>query len=336
MKAKPEFDSRFLAYYLKSEPFQQFIRGVLGDKSAQPNASASTMTKAPLRAPRDLAEQRRIAHILGTLDDKIELNRRMNETLEAMARALFNSWFVNFDPVRAKAEGRDTGLSPRLADLFPSRLVDSPLGPIPEGWEVRPLGGLLEVIETGGRPRGGVAKYTSGVPSIGAESIVGLGIHDFTKTKYVPREFFDGMSRGRIQDGDVLLYKDGGKPGQFEPHATLVGEGFPFQECAINEHVYRLRASDALGQSYLYLLLTSESAMEEMRRKGTGVAIPGLNSTQVKSLVAIAPPGPLVRDFSDRAGPLVQRICVNGNESRSLAASRDALLGDLLRSRPRA
>ena len=90
-----------------------------------------------------LPEQRAIAHILGTLDDKIELNRRMNETLEAMARALFKSWFVDFDPVRAKAEGRDPGLPKPLADLFPARLVDSELGEIPEGWRPMPLGDVL-------------------------------------------------------------------------------------------------------------------------------------------------------------------------------------------------
>ena len=95
LQAKPEFDPRFLAYYLRSDDFWTFIRGVLGDKSAQPNASASTMTKAPLRAPEDKYEQRAIAHILGTLDDKIELNRRMNETLEAIAQALFKPWFVD-------------------------------------------------------------------------------------------------------------------------------------------------------------------------------------------------------------------------------------------------
>ena len=86
-----------------------------------------------------LAEQRAIAHILGTLDDKIELNRRMNETLEAMARALFKSWFVDFDPVRAKAEGRDPGLPKPLADLFPDSFEDSELGEIPKGWKVGPL-----------------------------------------------------------------------------------------------------------------------------------------------------------------------------------------------------
>ena len=123
LQAKPDFSARFLAYFLKSEAFWQFIRGVLGDKSAQPNASASTMTAAPLRAPRDKAEQCAIAHILGMLDDKIELNRRMNATLEAMARALFRSWFVDFDPVRAKMEGRDTGLPKDIC-----RPVPRPLG----------------------------------------------------------------------------------------------------------------------------------------------------------------------------------------------------------------
>ncbi len=90
-----------------------------------------------------LTEQRAIAHILGTLDDKIELNRRMSETLEAMARALFKSWFVDFDPVRAKMEGRDTGLPREIANLFPSRMVESELGEIPEGWEVRTLGDMI-------------------------------------------------------------------------------------------------------------------------------------------------------------------------------------------------
>ena len=136
LQPKPEFDGRFLSYYLKSDMFWSYIRGVLGDKSAQPNASASTMTKAPLTFPRNIDEQRAIAHVLGTLDDKIELNRRMNETLEAMARALFKSWFVDFDLVRAKMEGRDPGLPKPLAELFPDRLVDSELGEIPEGWGI--------------------------------------------------------------------------------------------------------------------------------------------------------------------------------------------------------
>ena len=120
----------------------------------------NALTKGMIEAfdvpvPEDVAEQRAIAHILGTLDDKIELNRRMNETLEAMARALFKSWFVDFDPVRAKMEGRHTGLPRRhLADLFPDRLVDSEMGEIPEGWEVTSLkvvGSLTTANQTAGK-----------------------------------------------------------------------------------------------------------------------------------------------------------------------------------------
>lgn len=155
LKARPDFDSRFLAYYLKSDDFWTFIRGVLGDKSAQPNASASTMTKAPLRAPRDKSEQRAIAHILGTLDDKIELNRKQNETLEAMARALFKAWFVDFEPVRAKMEGRWVrgqslpGLPAHLFDLFPDKLVESELGDIPEGWGVKKIEDVITRLSVG-------------------------------------------------------------------------------------------------------------------------------------------------------------------------------------------
>jgi len=139
-----DFDARFLSYYLQSPKFLSYIQGVIGDKSAQPNASASTMTSAPLFAPKHITEQRAIAHILGTLDDKIDLNRRMNETLEAMARALFKSWFVDFDPVRAKMEGRVTGLPPQLAALFPDRLVPSELGEIPAGWDTYSLDELAD------------------------------------------------------------------------------------------------------------------------------------------------------------------------------------------------
>ena len=108
--------------------------------SAQPSLNRKLHSIRSSRHVPPLAEQRAIAHILGTLDDKIELNRRMNETLEAMARALFKSWFVDFDPVRAKAEGRDPGLPQPIADLFPDRFEDSELGEIPAGWKVEHCG----------------------------------------------------------------------------------------------------------------------------------------------------------------------------------------------------
>ena len=142
-------DPRFISYFLRELDFFAY-----SDKAAVPGLNRNHLHQATVRYPTDVSEQRAIAHILGTLDDKIELNRRMNETLEEMARALFKSWFVDFDPVRAKMEGRDTGLPPDVAALFPDRLVESELGEIPEGWEVGCLAGIAVAPRRGADPTG--------------------------------------------------------------------------------------------------------------------------------------------------------------------------------------
>ena len=128
-----QLDGVFLLAYLRSRRVQNYIRNtILG--SAQPFMGLGTLRGFPVPLP-PITEQRAIAHILGTLDDKIELNRKTNETLEAMAKALFKSWFMDFDSVRAKAEGRSTGLPAEISDLFPDSLEDSELGEIPSGWQ---------------------------------------------------------------------------------------------------------------------------------------------------------------------------------------------------------
>ena len=139
-------DPRFISYFLSRLDFSAY-----SDKAAVPGLNRNHLHQALVHVPPH-PEQRAIAHILGTLDDKIELNRRMNETLEEMARALFKSWFVDFDPVRAKMDGRWRrgqslpGMPADLYDLFPDRLVASELGEIPDGWEVRPFGTLLDDV----------------------------------------------------------------------------------------------------------------------------------------------------------------------------------------------
>ena len=144
LKRNAGLDPRFASFLLSSHPYQELFISIATSSGGQANLSPKQILGASVRYP-EIGEQRAIARILGTLDDKIELNRCMNETLEAMAQALFKSWFVDFDPVRAKMAGRDTGLPQDLADLFPDRLVDSELGEIPEGWEVVPLPELIEV-----------------------------------------------------------------------------------------------------------------------------------------------------------------------------------------------
>jgi type I restriction enzyme S subunit len=318
-------DRHFLKYFFDSPTFQSFLARI---------SAISTISTLSLGLQKQLeiplpskAEQHAVVAILRAFDDKIELNQRMNETLEAMARAISKDWFVDFGPTRAKMEGRGRYLAPEIWALFPDRLDDKGK---PEGWRRTVIEDLLGELETGGRPKGGVSGYTDGVPSVGAESIVGLGKFDYAKTKYIPKEFFDGMNRGHVKSRDVLLYKDGGRPGEFEPHLTLVGDGFPFDTFAINEHVYRLRAKPDFGQALLYFWLSSDLAMEERRIKGTGVAIPGLNSTQVKSLTTLVPTPDVARSFDIFVEPMISRILANCNEAQSLTKMRDLLLPKLM------
>ena len=134
----------FYCYYFNSPTGRELVTSVASG-SVQQNLNITSLHRLIIPVP-PLREQRAIAHILGTLDDKIELNRRMNETLESMARAMFKAWFVDFDPVRAKAEGRDPGLPQAIADLFPDCFEDSELGEIPAGWRVRAIGELADVV----------------------------------------------------------------------------------------------------------------------------------------------------------------------------------------------
>ena len=252
LQAKPEFDARFLAYYLKSKEFWDYIRGVLGDKSAQPNASASTMTAAPFRAPRDKAQQRAIAHILGTLDDKIELNRRMNQSLEEMARALFKSWFVDFDPIRAKMDGRWRsgqslpGMPADLYDLFPDRLVASESGEIPEGWEVKALDEIANfrngLALQKFRPEDGedrlpvvkIAQLRSGRPDSG----------EWARASIDPSCI--------LEDGDVVFSWSGSL-------LVTIWSGGP---AALNQHLFKVTSTEYPKWFYLHCTL---SHLDEFR-----------------------------------------------------------------------
>lgn len=323
-----EINHKYVDYCLKSPMAVSWLNARLQGSVTQ-KINLGTLRDLPIPTlPRH--EQQAIAHVLSTLDGKVELNRRMNETLEGMARALFKSWFVDFDPVRHKDEGQEPKIPEHVANLFGNSFKDSRLGRIPSDWGLTRLGDVLSVIETGGRPKGGVRDITEGVPSVGAESIVGIGHFDYGKTKFVPREFFNDMKKGHVQHLDVLLYKDGGRPGVYEPHVTIVGDGFPFAEFCINEHVYRLRTDPTLPQGYLFFWLTSEAAMQEMRTRGTGVAIPGLNSTAVRELAVLEPSVPVLEVFEHNISPIVQSILCNCKESRTLTMLRDTLLPRLI------
>ncbi len=264
-----------------------------------------------------LGEQRAIAHILGTLDDKIELNRRMSETLEAMARALFKSWFVDFDPVRAKAAGRDPGLPKALADLFPDRLVDSELGDIPEGWDVERLPRLIHVNPTRSLRRGDPAPYLD---------MANMPTRGHTPKEVIERPFSSGM---RFMNGDTLVARitpclENGKTAYVDfLQEGQIGWGS-------TEYIV-LRPISPLPPEFGYCLSRSAEFREFAIQRMTGSS--GRQRVPAESLALYklaAPAAEVTAQFGRMVRPLIARASAATRESRTLAALRDALLPKLI------
>ncbi len=308
-------DRKFVKYFLSSKSGQEAL-GAHSLGSVQQVINLRDLKTVQVPIP-PLGEQRAIAHILGTLDDKIELNRRMSETLEAMARALFKSWFVDFDPVRAKTEGRDPGLPQLLADLFPARLVDSELGEIPEGWEVKPLPEMLEVNPTRALRKGYVAPYLdmANMPTCG-----------HTPDSVIDRPFGSGM---RFVNGDTLVARitpclENGKTAFVDfLKSGQVGWGS-------TEYIV-LRPREPLPAEFAYCLARSESfrdfAIQSMTGSSGRQRVP---AASLDHLLLSAAPEPIARAFGRAVAPQFARASEAAAESRTLAALRDTLLPKLI------
>ena len=303
--------------------------------STFPNLSAGQLAETPYPSLSD-TEQRAIAHILGTLDDKIELNRRMNETLEEIARALFKSWFVDFDPVRAKAalkhharheseaeavvvpasqESEWTverarayldAMDPQIADLFPDRLADSELREIPEGWEVRKLGDVIEIHDSKRIPLNSRQRATrqGSYPYYGA-----AGIMD-----YINDYLFDGIYVLTGEDGSVV---------DAEGHPVIQ---YVWGQFWVNNHAHVLRGKNGVSVEHLYLLLMRVNVLAFV----TGAVQPKLSQRNLRAIPIAYPGRTLCREFSTLLNPLFAKVRKTADETERLTAQRDALLPKLV------
>src|SRR5690606_25511065 len=312
-KVLPEF---LVAYFKSPDGQHQLLANTsqVGVPSiAQPVTYLRTIT-IPLPP---LAEQRAIAHILGTLDDKIQLNRRMSETLEEMARALFESWFVRFDPVRAKMEGRDPGLPSDLADLFPDRLMDSELGEIPEGWEIAPLPAVIEVNPRRTLRKGDVAPYLD---------MANMPTRGHSPSEVVLRPFGSGT---RFINGDTLVARitpclENGKTA----FVDFLDEG---QVGWGSTKYIVLRPKPPLPPEFAYCLARSvefrEFAIQSMTGSSGRQRVPAESSAHY---LIPTPTSEIASQFGRAVKPLFARVSECARESRSLSALRDALLPNLI------
>ena len=261
--------------------------------------------------------RRRVVDMLNALDDKIELNRRMNETLEAMARALFKSWFVDFEPVRAKMEGRDTGLPRHIAELFPDRMIDSEHGEIPDGWHIRPLGDLIDVNPRRRLRKGQLAPYLD---------MANMPTKGHVPNSVVGRAFGSGM---RFTNGDTLVARitpclENGKAAfvDFLPNGET---GWGSTEYIV------MRPRNPLPHEFAYLLARSSTFREFAIQNMTGTSgRQRVQASAVKEYRLAQPAERVAVAFGDLVGPLTAKGSASARESRSLAGLRDTLLPKLV------
>jgi type I restriction enzyme S subunit len=273
-----------------------------------------------------LAEQKSIAAVLGALDDKIELNRRMNATLEAMARAFFQSWFVDFDPVRAKLDGRQpAALDSATAALFPNEFKDSELGHIPKGWIIKPVGEVGECVG-GGTPSTAEPKYWEG------------GKHHWTTPKDfsslqapilldTDRKLTDAgiakISSGLLPAGTLLLSSRA-------PVGYLAIAAMPV---AINQGFIAMKCNERA--SNYFMLNWCQTNMAEIEGRATGTTFAEISKRNFRPIPVVQPPKELMDTFTAKVAPLYAQITANLRQSRTLAIMRDTLLPKLLNGQVR-
>ena len=306
-------DPRYASYYLGHPVVREWIvRHAHG--ATMPNLNTAILSACPFLIP-PVPEQRGIAHVLGTLDDKIELNRRMNTTLEAMARALFRSWFVDFDPVRAKMAGGDTGLPTDVADLFPDRLVDSELGGIPEGWM---HGTLADIVSLNPESWG------TGDPP---QSVAYV---DLTNTKWgyiervevYPWEEAPSRARRVLRKGDTIVATVRPGNGSFaliDEDGLTGSTGFAV-----------LRPRRVHDRELVWCAVTSSNSIDRLAYLADGGAYPAVRPGAVLATSVVLAGCRARKAFASSTAALLDRIETNKRASRALTFLRDGLLPRLV------
>jgi len=303
INGKPEYAINDFLYYLIKDSLaniKQITHGAVFD-----TITRETFKHIIVKLP-PLPEQRAIAHILGTLDDKIEWNRKMNETLEAMARAIFKSWFVDFDPVRAKMKGRAPGLPKEVADLFPDSFEDSELGEIPKGWKVSTLKDVVTIHDSKRIPLSGrERKQRSGpYPYYGAASIM----------DYIDNYIFDGVYVLMGEDGSVIDEKD---------HPVIQ---YVWGKFWTNNHAHVLQGANNISTDHIMLFLRQVN----IRPYATGAVQPKVNQKNMKSIPFVMPLPQISGKLDEFVDSLFARYRDNVEQSRTLSVIRDTLLPKLI------
>lgn len=306
-------DNLFVYYLARDPSFRTFAIHSMQGSTGRQRVMANSINSFEFALP-PIREQRRIAHILGTFDDKIDLNRQMNETLEAMARAIFKSWFVNFDPVKAKMEGKKpVGMDAETAALFPSAFEDSPQGKIPKGWEVGTLGKIAKNVRR--------SVKASEIDS--SECFIGL--------EHIPRRniaLFQWETAAGIQSSKSRFKKSEILFGKLNPHFHKVGVAPIDGVCSTDILVIQPINAEWFG--VVLSLVSSDNFVAYANACAKGTTLPRTNWKDMSMYEIGLPKVEIAQKYTEFIQPITKKIIENIHQSHTLAQTRDTLLPKLL------
>jgi len=341
-----KIDQRYLYYFMSDSSFMNQLWSFCGDNSTFNYVSLSLQKKIFLSLPK-ICEQKAIAHILGTLDDKIELNRQMNQTLETIAQALFKSWFVDFDPVidNALAAGNDIPdelkyratarqalgdqrkpLPPEIQRQFPDKFVLSEeMGWIPEGWKAGSIASICTV-------KGGYAYKSKDFTSVGCPVIKIKNINadrslNVDDIQHIPQSIAEQTKNFWLKTGDLLMAMTGATVGKYGLLVTKNRNTY-----LLNQRVAKFQPLDGVSKNiwFAYCVLKEEIAINYIVNVAHGSAQPNISADEIMAAPLIAPSLSLVQRFDEHVDPYFQKTLVNQALSYKLGSIRDTLLPKLM------
>lgn len=320
-------DRSYLFYVLTSIRSKIFELGATSTRT--PIVNKTTFASIEITLP-PIGYQQSISGILGAIDDRVDLLRQSNSTLESIAQALFKSWFIDFDPVRAKAEGREPeGMDAATAELFPAEFEESALGSVPVGWKPRPIEELAARVGMG--PFGSNIKVStfveSGVPVLNGSCLKGVLLED-GDFSFITEQHAERLAGSLVRAGDIVITHRG-TLGQ----VSLIPDGPLHQTYVLSQSQFFLRASqDATTPEFMTYFLRSDLGQHLLLANVSQVGVPSISRpvTYLKSIRVVAPSALVAKAFADAVAPLHRRIVLGRRQMTSLSQLRDTLLPRLI------
>jgi type I restriction enzyme S subunit len=333
-KSKDEAEGKWLYYYLKSPDTQRHIREQ-SRGTTQQYIPLGALREFPILVPADRSEMCAVVNILGALDDKIDLNRRMNRTLEETARAIFKSWFIDFDPVRAKTAIRREhpdwsneqvsraacpNLKLEIAALFPDAFDDSEMGEIPRGWGIHPIGHMVQVLGGGTPSTKEPAYWEGGIhPFCTPKDMASLSAPVLLQTeRHLTDEGLAKVSSGKLPIGTLLLSSRA-------PIGYLAVAETPV---SINQGIIAMVCDSELPN--LYVLHWTHANMDRVIANANGSTFLEISKQNFRPIGALIPDKQILERFTQIVGPIHKRVVSSLRQIKHLAAIRDALLPKLI------